>query len=42
MEQSSEKKYVCDVYMNEVRVKDEMLPKLEEMGNLQTKVSRNP
>jgi hypothetical protein len=27
--------------MNEVRIKDEMLPKLEEMGSFQTEVSRN-
>jgi hypothetical protein len=28
--------------MNEVRIKDEMLLKLEKMGNFQIEVSRNP
>jgi hypothetical protein len=41
MEQSFENENICDVFMNEVKVKDEMLPKLEEMGNFQTKGSRN-
>jgi hypothetical protein len=28
--------------MNEIRIKDEMLLKLEKMGNFQIEVSKNP
>jgi hypothetical protein len=28
--------------MSEIRIEDEMLPKLEKMGNFQTKKSKNP
>ncbi len=41
MEQYSENENTCDVFMNEVWIEDEMLVKLEEMVNLQTKGSRN-
>lgn len=34
MEQSSENKNTCDVFINEVRIKDKMLLEPEEMGNL--------
>jgi hypothetical protein len=33
MEQSSETKNTCDVFVNEVRIEDEMLLELEEMGS---------
>jgi hypothetical protein len=42
MEYSSENENICDVFMNEIRVEDEMLPKLEKLGNFQTKGSKNP
>jgi hypothetical protein len=41
MEQSSRNENTCDVFMNEVRIEDEILPKPEEMVSLQTKESRN-
>jgi hypothetical protein len=34
MEQSSENKNTCDVFMNEVRIEDELLPELEEMKKI--------
>ncbi len=42
MESSSEKKYTCDIFMNEVRMEDEPLLELEENGSIQTYESRNP
>jgi hypothetical protein len=42
MEASFENENTCDVFMNEVRIEDEMLLELEEMNTLQTKRSRNP
>jgi hypothetical protein len=41
MEQFSENENTCDVFMNEVKIKDEILSKLEEMVSLQIKGSRN-
>jgi hypothetical protein len=41
MEQSSQKENTCDVFMNEVRIEDEMLLKLEEMGSFQIEGSRH-
>jgi hypothetical protein len=41
MEKSSEHENTCDVFMNEVRIEDEMLLEHEEMGSLRTKGSRN-
>jgi hypothetical protein len=40
MEHPFENKNTCDV-MNEVRIENEILSKLKEMVNLQTKGSRN-
>jgi hypothetical protein len=37
MEQPFENENTCDVFMNEVTIKDELLLELEEMGNLQTR-----
>jgi hypothetical protein len=37
MEQPFENENTCDVFMNEVSVKDELLLKLEEMKILQTR-----
>jgi hypothetical protein len=42
MEQSFKNKNTCDVSMNEVRIEDETLLELEEMGSLRIEVSRNP
>ncbi len=42
MEHSFENKNTCDVFMNEVRTEDELLPELEEMGSFRTEGSRNP
>jgi len=41
MEQSFKNENTCDVFMNEVRIEDEILPKPKKMVNLQTKESRN-
>jgi len=41
MEKSYENENTCDVFMNEVRIEDEMLLEHEEMGSLQRKGSRN-
>ncbi len=35
MEQSSKNKNTCDVFINEVRIKDKMLLEPKEMGNFQ-------
>jgi hypothetical protein len=37
MEQPFENENTCDVFMNEVIIKDELLLELEEMGSLQTR-----
>jgi hypothetical protein len=42
MEHYSENENTCDVFMNEVKIEDEMLSKPEEMGFLQIERSRNP
>jgi hypothetical protein len=42
MEQSSKNENICDVFINEVRIEDEILPKLEEMGSFRIEGSRNP
>jgi len=42
MEESSENETACDVFMNEVRIEDEMLLEPKKMGSLQTKGNRNP
>ncbi len=42
MEHYFENENTCDVFMNEVKIEDEMLLKLEEMGSLQMKRSTNP
>jgi hypothetical protein len=42
MEESSENETTCDVFMNEVRIEDEMLLEPKKMGSLQTKGNRNP
>jgi hypothetical protein len=36
MEQSSKNENTCDVFMNEVRIEDEILLEPKEMGSLQT------
>jgi hypothetical protein len=41
MEQSFENENTSDVFMNEVRIENELLLELEEMGTLQTKRNRN-
>jgi len=41
MEQSCKNENTCDVFMNEVRIEDEILPKPEEMVSFQTKENRN-
>jgi hypothetical protein len=41
MEQSFENENTCDVFMNQVGIYYELLPKLEEMGNFQIEGSRN-
>jgi len=41
MEQYSENENTCDVFMNEVRIEDEMLVKVQKIVNLQTKGSKN-
>jgi hypothetical protein len=41
MEQSSKKENTCDVFMNEVRIEDEMLLKPKEMGSFQIEGSRH-
>ncbi len=41
MEQSSENENICDVFMNEVKIEDEIWSKLEEMVGLQTKGRKN-
>jgi hypothetical protein len=41
MEEYFENENTCDVFMNEVKIKDEMLLELEKMGSFQTKGSRN-
>jgi hypothetical protein len=41
MEQSSENENTCGVFMNEVRIEDEMLVELEEMVSLQIEGIRN-
>jgi hypothetical protein len=41
MEQSFENENTCDVFMNQVRIYYELLPKLEEMRNFQIEGSRN-
>jgi hypothetical protein len=33
MERSSKNENTCDVFMNEVRIKDEFFPKHEEISN---------
>jgi hypothetical protein len=40
MEKSSENENTSDVFMNEVKIEDEMLVELEEMVNLQIEGSR--
>jgi hypothetical protein len=42
MEQSSTNQSTCDVFMNELRIEDEMLLKPTKMGSLQTEGSRHP
>jgi hypothetical protein len=42
MEQSFENENTCDVFINEVRMEDEMLLECEEMGNLQIEGNRHP
>jgi hypothetical protein len=42
MEQSSKNENICDVFINEVRIEDEILPKLEEMRSFRIEGSRNP
>ncbi len=34
MEQQSKNENICDVFMNEIRIKDEMLVKLKEIVSL--------
>jgi hypothetical protein len=41
MEQSSKNENTCDVFMNEVRIKDEMLVKPKEIVSLRIEGSRN-
>jgi hypothetical protein len=41
MEESFENENTCDVFMNEVRIEDEMLVEHEELVSLQTKGSKN-
>jgi len=41
MEQSFENENTCDVFMNEIKIYYELLPKHEEMGNFQIEGSRN-
>jgi hypothetical protein len=41
MEQSSKKINTCDVFMNEIKIEDELLLELEEMRSLQTR-GKNP
>jgi hypothetical protein len=36
MEEFSENENTCDVFMNEIRIKDEMLLELKEMVSFQT------
>jgi hypothetical protein len=42
MEQFSENENTCNIFMNEIRIEDELLLKFEKNGNLQMKQSRNP
>ncbi len=42
MEQSSENENTCDIFMNEVKIEDELLLKFEKNGSLQLEGSRNP
>jgi hypothetical protein len=41
MEQYSKNENTCDVFMNEVKMEDEPLPKPKKNGSFQTKGSRN-
>jgi hypothetical protein len=41
MEQYSKNENSCDVFMNEIKMEDEPLPKPKENGSFQTKGSRN-
>jgi hypothetical protein len=41
MEESSENENTCDVFMNEIKIEDEMLVELKEMVSFQTLGSRN-
>jgi hypothetical protein len=42
MAQPSKNRNTCDIFLNEVRMEDEPLPKPEENGSLQIEISRNP
>jgi hypothetical protein len=42
MEQSSKNQNTCDVFMNELRIEDEMLLKPAKMGSFQTEGNRHP
>ncbi len=41
MEYFFENENICDIFMNEIRMENEPLLKLEENGSLQTKGNRN-
>jgi hypothetical protein len=42
MEQYFLNENTCDIFMNEIRMEDELLLELQENGSIQTKRNRNP